>query len=53
MSVFCLDPSQRNVPVQILNAAGGVNVSYIATSVGEHAIDVQVKKQRLLGSPFR
>ncbi len=31
----------------------GVNVSFTATSVGEHAVDVQVKNQRLPGSPFR
>lgn len=31
----------------------GVSVTFTATSVGEHAIDVQVKNQRLTGAPFR
>jgi len=46
-------PNQRNIPVQIQKATGGVNVSFTSTSVGEYAIDVQVKNQRLAGAPFR
>lgn len=46
-------PNQRNIPVQIQKAIGGVSVSFSSTSVGEHSIDVQVKNQRLAGAPFR
>lgn len=46
-------PNQRVIPVQIQKAVGGVNVSFSATTVGEHVIDIQVKNQRLSGAPFR
>ncbi|XP_059352458.1 filamin-B-like isoform X4 [Daphnia carinata] len=46
-------PNQRVIPVQIQKTVGGVNVSFSATTVGEHVIDIQVKNQRLSGAPFR
>lgn len=50
---YMTGPNQRNIPVQIQKAPGGVNVSFSSTSVGEYTIDVQVKNQRLAGAPFR
>ena len=45
--------SQRVVPVQIEDAAGGVSVSFAVSTVGEYAVDLLVKNQRLPGAPFR
>ncbi|XP_046654649.1 filamin-C-like isoform X2 [Daphnia pulicaria] len=53
VNVKITGPNQRNIPVQIQKAPGGVNVSFSSTSVGEYTIDVQVKNQRLAGAPFR
>ena len=51
--VICAGVNQRSIPVQVQRAPAGVNVSFTATAVGEHAVDIQVKNQRLPGSPFR
>ncbi|KDR11639.1 Filamin-A [Zootermopsis nevadensis] len=53
LTVSVTAPSHRSLPVKLFQNRDHVSANFTATEIGEHIIDIRVRDQKVIGTPFR